>query len=130
MKGYKGTNEEMICQYENNKSYKYKLVKTHIYEGKEYGICKGVFHFCEKLKNCFDYYKANGKNRLFEVECDIDIQTEDNKSVCKEIMLVKEVIKDKAFWLLSVKQYGYALKYADEILKKDKDFIDSIKKYL
>lgn len=84
MKGYKGMGDNMQCrgmQFEVGKSY-------HV-DG-QIKPCSNGLHFCEKLKDVFDYYKRDG-NRFFEIEASGDIRAEGNKKVASDIRIVKEL---------------------------------------
>lgn len=85
MKGYKGMNADMTCR-----GMQYELGKTYHIDG-NIELCNRGFHFCEKLKNVFDYYDNDGANRFFEIEADGDIKSDDSKSVAHTITIVREL---------------------------------------
>ena len=56
IKGYKGFNNDFTC-----KNMKYEIGKFYDYNDK-IKICKSGFHFCENIKDVFDYYSGNYEN--------------------------------------------------------------------
>lgn len=62
MQGYKVTNPDYTCR-----DYKFEVGKEYKIEG-DLKICHNGFHFCEKATSCFEYYKFNPENKVFEIE--------------------------------------------------------------
>lgn len=79
MKGYKGMNAFMT--YEVGKSY-------HV-DG-TIDVCRNGLHFCENLKDVFDYYRRDG-NRFFEVEASGTIRSDRNKSAASDLLIIREL---------------------------------------
>ena len=85
MKGYKGMNADMTCR-----GMQYELGKTYHIDG-NIKLCNRGFHFCEKLKDVFDYYGNDGTNRFFEIVADGDIESNGSKSAAHTITIVREL---------------------------------------
>jgi len=83
MKGYKVFNPDMTC-----KGFKFEVGKTYKVEGNLI-MCKNGFHFCEKLKNCYNYYDFSYKNPVCEVEAIGETLTENDKTCTSEIKIFK-----------------------------------------
>lgn len=62
VEGYKATENDMTCR-----DFQYVLNEEYFHEG-EVSTCNKGFHFCPKLKDTFDYYDLDGKNRFFKVK--------------------------------------------------------------
>jgi hypothetical protein len=84
-KGYKVTNSEMKCR-----DYQFKLDKKYTENG-TLSICNNGFHFCQEANDCFNYYDFKPQNRVFEVEAYGEIQSNDDKSCCLSIKLIREI---------------------------------------
>ena len=85
MKGYKVTNTDMTCR-----GFQYEVGKTYKYEG-EINICNVGFHFCEQLKDCYNYYSFDHKNVVLEVEGSGEVITEGDKTVCSELKVIRKL---------------------------------------
>lgn len=111
VKGYKGTNANMVCDPEPGVSMQYELGKHYVIDG-EPKLCENGFHFCMLLEDVLSsFYKFNlisreKRNRFFECEAlvrkkdaldygkmvyDDFLQYTINKLVAKEIVLLREV---------------------------------------
>ena len=87
MRGYKVFNSDWTCrgmQYEVGKSY--KMEETPV-------ICERGFHFCEKVIDCFEYYKFDSKNKVAEIEAygELDFEKGGNKYCTNKIMIIREL---------------------------------------
>lgn len=109
VEGYKGTDENMICQ---GQYPSYSLIKVISYRteyelNKQFDLddepetCANGFHFCLNLKDVLGYYKFNFKNRFFKVKAYVkesDYEraknSEDTKIAAKSIILTEEIIVD------------------------------------
>lgn len=60
--GFKATKSDMTCR-----DFQYELNKEYIHNG-EVSVCNRGFHFCPKLKNVFNFYDLEDKNRFFKVK--------------------------------------------------------------
>lgn len=85
MKGYKVFNPDWKCR-----DFQYKVGETFRHEGK-IKVCSDGFHFCQKLSDCFSYYKFNSDNKVAEIEATGKIETYGDKSVTDEISIVREL---------------------------------------
>ena len=84
--GYKVFKSDWTCR--NN--FKYEIGKTYKHK-EEIGLCKGGFHFCRKLIDCFNYYSFNPKNKVAIVIATGKVINGDDKSVTDEITIMKEI---------------------------------------
>ena len=99
MKGYKGFNKDMTCR-----GFQYSIGQT--YEEPRAIICHSGFHFCETLKDCFDYYDRDSS--LFcEVEVEGDIDREGNKCCCTKITILRTLS------LIEINRLFYGYGYGD-----------------
>ena len=100
MKGYKGMNADMTCRgmpFEVGKSY-------HVDGNIE--VCERGLHFCENLKDVFDYYGRDG-NRFFEVEASGTIDTDGEKSATSDLLIIRELTDVE----INRTAYGYGYGY-------------------
>ena len=85
MKGYKGMNADMTCR-----GMKYEIGKTY-HEDEGIGLCQKGFHFCETLKDVFEYYSRDNGNRFFEVEATGNIMLGNSKCCTSDLTIIKEL---------------------------------------
>ena len=85
MKGYKVFNPDWTCR-----GFQYEVGKEYRHEG-EIGLCKSGFHFCERLVDCFNYYKFDPKNKVAEIEAFGYTMSNKDKSVTNGIKIIKEL---------------------------------------
>lgn len=85
VRGYKVFNPDWTCR-----GFQYEVGKTFKYDG-TIGLCNAGFHFCQKLSDCFTYYKFNPNNKVAEVEAVGNVKTNGNKLVTDEITIVREL---------------------------------------
>ena len=84
---YKGMNADMTCrgkQYEVGKTYTEPVANC----------CNAGMHACENPFDVLHYYRSDGKNRFFEIECGGDIDREedkDSKLACTELTVKGEL---------------------------------------
>ena len=85
MKGYKVFNKDWTC-----KGFQYEVGKT--YEMKEDPVCcdRG-FRFCERLIDCFNYYRFDSENKVAEVEALGKIEKRESKFCTNKIKIVREL---------------------------------------
>ena len=83
---YKGMDENMCCR-----GKQYEICKTYTEDKAD--CCKAGMHACENPLDVFHYYKPDGKNRFFEVECSGDISKSDgdSKLACTELKITGEL---------------------------------------
>ena len=87
MRGYKVFNPDWTC-----KGMQYEVGKT--YEMKEKPvICKKGFHFCEKIADCFWYYRFASDNKVAEIEAfgELDFKEKGNKHCTNKIKIIREL---------------------------------------
>ena len=87
MKGYKGMSKDMTCR-----GMKYEIGKTYEVDG-EISLCKRGLHFCENLKDVFNYYAKDDNNRFFEVEAVGQVVSGNDKSVTNKLKIIGELPK-------------------------------------
>ena len=113
VEGYKATENDMTCR-----GFQYTLNEEHFYNG-EVSTCNRGFHFCPKLKDVFDYYDLDGKNRFFKVNalvCKKDWNNGyDEKYSAKKIVLTEELGYEDLKKYISEK---YSLVKSDEDWKE------------
>ena len=85
IKGYKVFNSDWTCR-----GFQYEVGKTYKHEG-NIKMCKHGFHFCQKAASCFNYYEFDSKNKVAEVEAVGLVETQGNKSVTDEIIIIREI---------------------------------------
>ena len=93
---YKGMDENMCCR-----GKQYEIGKT--YTENNAICCISGMHACENPLDVFQYYRPDGKNRFFEVECSgaINKGENDSKFACTELKITGELSLSK-FIRLSV----------------------------
>jgi len=89
VKGFKCFNKDFTC---NN--FQFKVGKTFKHEGK-IELCKEGFHFCKDLQNVFKYYGFDSTNHVCEIEASIEVIDGDDKSVCRQIKIIRELSWDE-----------------------------------
>jgi len=87
MRGYKVFNPDWTCrdmQYEVGKTY--EMEQTPI-------ICERGFHFCEKVADCFEYYRFDSDNKVAEIEAfgELDFEEDGNKHCTNKIKIIREL---------------------------------------
>jgi hypothetical protein len=83
--GYKVTGPDSKCR-----DFKYKVDSRYKFNN-EIELCKSGFHFCEKLIDCFSYYRFSPKNKVFKITARGKIITGENKSVTNDIEIIEEL---------------------------------------
>ena len=105
MKGYKGFNKDLICR-----DFQYEIGRT--YEMDEpIEICARGFHFCENLKDCFNFYKPSDGSRYCEIESYGDTIESDTKIVTAKIKIVRELSPIEINRTIYGSGYGYGYGY-------------------
>jgi len=62
IEGYKVFNNDWTCR-----DFKYEVGETYKHGG-EIKWCESGFHFCKKLKDCFNYYEMVPWNKIARVK--------------------------------------------------------------
>ena len=102
IKGYKGMDANMRCR-----GMQYEVGKTYHADG-NIEVCENGLHFCENLRDVFDYYEHDG-NRFFEVEASGTVKTEGRKSAASDLRIVRELTDIE----INKTVYGYGYGYGD-----------------
>ena len=87
MKGYKAFDSDLTCR-----DMQYEVGKEYTHDG-DISLCEQGFHFCEKLTNCYQYYKRG--SRVCDVEAVGKVETDGTKSVTDHIRIVRELTRDE-----------------------------------
>jgi hypothetical protein len=85
MIGYKVFDKNLKCR-----DFQYEVNQVFKLEG-ELKICKNGFHFCEKLEDCFNYYKFDSENRVCKVIALGNMILDDDKMCTNEIFIEEEI---------------------------------------
>ena len=85
MRGFKGFDPDLKCR-----DFPYEVGQSYSHDG-PIGLCQQGFHFCEKLRDCFEFYDPDNGNRFCEVDARVDIQSDGKKSVAKWIKILREL---------------------------------------
>ena len=104
---YKGMDENMCCR-----GKQYEIGKTYT-ESKAICCISGM-HACENPLDVFQYYRPDGKNRFFEVECSgaINKGENDSKLSCTELKITGELSLAKFIRLSVQTTYELAMNRA------------------
>ena len=83
---YKGMDENMRCR-----GKQYEVGKTYTEDKAE--CCHAGMHACVNPLEVIRYYRLDGKNRFFEVECSGDVSKDawDSKLACTELTIKEEM---------------------------------------
>ena len=94
-RGYKGLDANFVCL-----GFQYKVGDTFLHDG-EAEMCAEGFHFCLDMNDCFKYYPPQLGSRYAEVLAygPVDVSTEDTKSVCRKIEIVREIPLEEAKYI-------------------------------
>ena len=93
VKGFKGFGADMKCRDKQYAEYEQYEVDGEI------EMCKNGIHFCKEPLDVFPYYSPDGKNIFCEVESDVDVIDEDNKSVTSKLRILGKVTLANMFKL-------------------------------
>jgi len=106
VKGWKCYDENLKC-----KGIQFEVGKTYEHKG-EIKLCESGFHFHEHPKDVFKYYDK--KSRVCEIEA-YDVLSDTDKSVCKKIIIFKEIKAIERYLLGYGHGYGsgYGSGYGD-----------------
>jgi len=86
--GYKSTYDG-ICNGESS-PLQYEIGKTYKFNG-EIKLCEKGFHYCNELKNVFNYYDINKDIKVFKVEILGEFIDGDDKSVTNKLKVIEEI---------------------------------------
>ena len=85
IKGYKVFNSNWTCR-----NFQYEIGKTFKHNG-NIEMCGKGFHFCQKASDCFNYYDFDCNNKVAEVLAIGLVESDGNKSVTDQIVIVREI---------------------------------------
>ena len=85
MKGYKIFNEDMTCR-----GFQYNVGETYTYDG-DIGVCEAGFHFCENMKDVYNYYGFNCDLPVCVVDAVGEVITKGDKSVTNKIKIIRKI---------------------------------------
>ena len=89
MIGYKAFNEDLTC-----KGFQYEIGKT--YSIKESPIpCNRGFHFCKSIAETYEFYPMSENTRICKIEALGEIQTDDEKKYCTNVIKIIEEVTDE-----------------------------------
>ena len=94
VKGYKAFNSDWT-----GRDFQYKVGKTYKYDG-EIELGATGFHFCQRIKDCFNYYDFSDNTKVAEVEAIGLVETWGGSSVTNEIKIVRELTWDEVLNLI------------------------------
>ena len=88
MIGYKAFNKDLTCR-----GFQYEVGQT--YSMNESPIpCERGFHFCKSIAETYDFYPTSDDTRICKIEALGEVQTDDNKKYCTNVIKVIEEITD------------------------------------
>jgi len=85
MKGYKVFNPDWKCN-----GMQYRIGQTYKHTG-DLSLCESGFHFCERLIDCFNYYRFDPKNKVALISASGEILPGGDKSVTNNITIIEEI---------------------------------------
>ncbi len=91
---YKAFDKDLRCR-----GLQYKIGETTTVEG-EIEMCKNGLHCCEDPLSCLQYYERD-ISRFCEVSPEGEVLTKGDKSVCKGLAVVREIIGEELSSLLT-----------------------------
>ena len=96
--GYKVFGPDWKCR-----SFQYEVGKTY-HVGYNIKLCKGGFHFCKNLADCFNYYRFDPRNKVAEIEAyGTIIQSKiDAKCCTNNITIVRELSWEEVLRLVNI----------------------------
>ena len=112
---YKGMDKNMCCR-----GKQYEIGKT--YTEDKAVCCISGMHACENPMDVFQYYRPDGKNRFFEVECSgaINKGKNDSKLSCTELKITGELSLAKFIRLSVQTTYELAMNRAKKKTSGDR----------
>jgi hypothetical protein len=89
MKGFKAFDKNLQCR-----GFQFEVGQTFGVDG-ELSVCNNGFHFCEQLKDVYNYYPRSYDTRICMVDALGEVKTEEDKSCTSEIFILAELDKDE-----------------------------------
>lgn len=89
MIGYKAFNKDLTCR-----GFQYEIGET--YSMDESPIpCERGFHFCKSIAETYDFYQTTEDTRICKIEALGEVQTDDNKKYCTNVIkIIEEITED------------------------------------
>lgn len=89
MIGYKAFNKDLTCR-----GFQYEVGQT--YSMNESPIpCERGFHFCKSIAETYDFYPTSDDTRICKIEALGEVQTNDNKKYCTNVIkIIEEITED------------------------------------
>ena len=89
MIGYKAFNNDLTCR-----GFQYEVGQT--YSMDESPIpCERGFHFCKSIAETYDFYPTSNDTRICKIEALGEVQTDDDKKYCTNIIkIIEEITED------------------------------------
>ena len=89
MIGYKAFNKDLTCR-----GFQYEVGQT--YSMNESPIpCERGFHFCKSIAETYDFYPTSDDTRICKIEALGEVQTDDNKKYCTNVIkIIEEITED------------------------------------
>ena len=89
MIGYKAFNKDLTCR-----GFQYEVGQT--YSMDESPIpCERGFHFCKSIAETYDFYPTSDDTRICKIEALGEVQTDDDKKYCTNIIkIIEEITED------------------------------------
>ena len=94
--GWKVFDKNLQC-----KGFQFEIGKTYSQKG-EIIMCKNGFHFHENRADLFNYYSFDSEKRVCEIEASGKTITDNDKSVCRKIKLIRELSWTEVLSLVNI----------------------------
>ena len=88
MIGYKAFNKDLTCR-----GFQYEIGQTYSMEESPVP-CERGFHFCKSIAETYDYYDMSDNTRICKIEALGEVQTDDNKKYCTNVIKILEEITE------------------------------------
>jgi hypothetical protein len=89
VKGFKAFKNDLSCR-----GHKFKVGESYKING-QLQICGNGFHFCEQLKDVYNYYERSYDTRICMVEAHGEVIKDGDKSCTSEIFILAELDQDE-----------------------------------
>lgn len=88
MIGYKAFNKDLTCR-----GFQYEIGQTYSMDESPVP-CERGFHFCKSIAETYDYYDMSDNTRICKIEALGEVQTDDNKKYCTNVIKILEEITE------------------------------------
>ena len=88
MIGYKAFNKDLTCR-----GFQYEIGQTYSMEESPVP-CERGFHFCKSIAETYNYYNMSDNTRICKIEALGEVQTDDDKKYCTNIIKILEEITE------------------------------------